>query len=237
MILLYKAHYIYVPNNPMEGFLMENQMNQQNMQQGMKESPTMQPQMNHGGHEMFEAHEVLSGMIGFLDQYKMYDQNIQDQELKGILQRQHTFMNDCYNVMVEAFTTGNDPSHPTQSYKMQQSNDIIYGLKPSQPKKPVQAVNELTEQCISGFMLCQCKSMSGSLTMAACEITNPVLRRVVADSVPNFIEMAYEIFLYQNKHNYYQVPQLQQQDMNQMLNAYTTSSNSGAMNQQPKYMQ
>ncbi|WP_338036901.1 spore coat protein [Metabacillus litoralis] len=73
--------------------------------------------------------------------------------------------------------------------------------------------------------------------MAACEITNPVLRGVVAESVPNFIEMAHEIFLYQNKHNYYQVPQLQQQDMNQMLNAYTTSSNSGAMNQKPKYMQ
>jgi spore coat protein CotF len=57
-------------------------------------------------------------------------------------------------------------------------------------------------------------------TMAALETTNAVVRRVLADSVPNFIEMAYEISLYQNKHHYYQVPQLAQQDMQQMANAF-----------------
>ena len=57
-------------------------------------------------------------------------------------------------------------------------------------------------------------------TMAALETTNPVVRRVLADSVPNCIEMAYEISLYQNKHHYYQVPQLAQQDMQQLLNSF-----------------
>lgn len=46
------------------------------------------------------------------------------------------------------------------------------------------------------------------------------MRRVLQDSVPNCIEMAYELSLYQNKKGYYQVPQLSQQDMNAMLNAY-----------------
>jgi len=32
--------------------------------------------------------------------------------------------------------------------------------------------------------------------------------------------MMYEISLYQNKHHYYQVPQLAQQDMQQMINAF-----------------
>ena len=57
-------------------------------------------------------------------------------------------------------------------------------------------------------------------TMAALETTNAVVRRVLADSVPNCIEMAYEISLYQNKHHYYQVPQLAQQDMQQMVNSF-----------------
>jgi spore coat protein CotF len=56
--------------------------------------------------------------------------------------------------------------------------------------------------------------------MAALETTNPVVRRVLADSVPNCIEMAYELSSYQNKNHYYQVPQLSQQDMNQMQNAF-----------------
>jgi spore coat protein CotF len=47
--------------------------------------------------------------------------------------------------------------------------------------------------------------------MAACEITNPVVRRVFSATIPNCIEMAYELSIYQNKHHYYQVPQLAQQ--------------------------
>ncbi|MFD2212735.1 spore coat protein [Metabacillus endolithicus] len=211
---------------------MQNQMNQQVM---MQQSPNMQPKMNHGGHEMFESQEVISGMIGMLDQYLMYSQFIKDQELKNILQRQYSFISDCYNIMVESFSTGNKPSHSTEVFNMQQSNDVFYGLKPSQPKKPVQSINELGDQCVSSFMLGQCKSMAGLLSVSACEITNPVLRRVAADSVPNFIEMAYEIFLYQNKNHYYQVPQLQQQDMNQMLGAYTTTQNT-QMSQQNNNM-
>lgn len=56
--------------------------------------------------------------------------------------------------------------------------------------------------------------------MAACEITNPVVRRVFSATIPNCIEMAYELSIYQNKHHYYQVPQLAQQDMQQLLNAF-----------------
>jgi spore coat protein CotF len=104
---------------------------------------------------------------------------------------------------------------------MQQENDFVYGLKPTQPKKPIQSATELTDECISGLMLGAAKACASSKTMAALEVTNPVVRRVLADSVPNSIEMAYEISLYQNKHHYYQVPQLAQQDMQQMMNSYS----------------
>ena len=66
--------------------------------------------------------------------------------------------------------------------------------------------------------------------MTALEMTNPVLRRVIADSVPNFIELSYEIFLYQNKHRYYQVPQLMEQDMNVMLTSYSKVPQQGDIN-------
>ncbi|MFC0274652.1 spore coat protein [Metabacillus herbersteinensis] len=206
---------------------MQNQMNQPNMQQ----SPNMSPTMNHGGHEIFDGHEILSSFINALDQYQLFDQHLQDQELKGILHRQYTFINDLYNVAVQSFSTGQDPSHPTQSYKMEQSNDVIYGLKPAQPKKPNQSVSEINEQGISGHMLGLIKSTGSMLGMAACEITNPVFRRVIADSVPNFVEMGYELFLYQNKHHYYQVPQLAPQDMTQMLNGFAPSQTGQQMQQ------
>lgn len=198
------------------------QMNQPGNQKQPENMPQQQGMPHIGGHEVFDAHEVISGVISMLDHYQLYEQHIQDPELMDILKRQTAFVTQAYNTIVETFKTGKDPSVPTQTYEMQQDNDAIFGMKPGQPKKPNTSVNEISDQGLSGYMLGHAKSLSSLMAMAATEMTNPVLRRVVADSVPNFIEMSYEIFLYQNKHGYYQVAQLNPQDMQQMLNSYTT---------------
>jgi spore coat protein CotF len=203
-----------------------NQSQSQN-QQGMQ-MPQHKMNPNHGGHELFDAHEVIGGLINMLDQYQMYAQHIQDQELQAIQQRQHAFVTQMYNTIVQSFNSGQDPTQKTQQYQMQQSNEVVYGIKSGQPKKPNQSVNELSDNGLSSYMLGHTKTLATLLPMTALEMTNPVLRRVIADSVPNFIEMSYEIFLYQNKHGYYQVPQLQQQDMNQLLQSYTTISQGNA---------
>ena len=134
-----------------------------------------------------------------------------------------------YNTIVTSFSSGQDPAVPTQQYKMTQSNEVVYGIKAGQPKKPNQSVNELSDKGLSAYMLGQTKSLAMLLSMTALEMILTVLRRVVADSVPNFIEMSYEIFLYQNKHSYYQVPQLNDEDMTLMLKSYTTAPNQGNM--------
>ncbi|MBD1380476.1 spore coat protein [Metabacillus arenae] len=203
---------------------MQNQ--NQNQQQNMQTRPASQ-QMNHGGHEVFDVHEVLSGSVGTLNQYTLLRQHVKDQELLDILDRQYQFMQNEYNTTVDCFKSGQDPATPTQSYKMAQDNDFVYGLSPSQPKKPLQNVSEITDECISSCMLGSVKSNASMKTMAALEVTNPVVRRVLADSVPNCIEMAYELSIYQNKNQYYQVPQLAQQDMQQMLNSYAPMNNGG----------
>ncbi|SFL58411.1 Spore coat protein CotF [Gracilibacillus orientalis] len=206
---------------------MQNQNQMQNntqMPQNMANQGTSQ---NHGAHEMMDSHELIGGLIGMLEQYKLYDQHIQDQELKDISQRQSSFITQMYNTIVESFQTGQDPQVPTQQYKMQENNEVMYGTKPGQPKKPKQSVNEFNDECFSSFMLGHTKSIASGLTMAAVEMNNPVLRRIVADSVPNMIEMSYELFLYQNKHGYYQLPKLNTQDMNTMLQAYAKAPQQG----------
>ncbi|WP_425505486.1 spore coat protein [Sporosarcina jiandibaonis] len=189
-------------------------------------------QMNHGGHEVLDLHEVLSGSVAALNQMILLRPQVKDPELLDILDRQYRFALDEYNITVEAFKTGKDPSHPTGSYKMTQGNDFVYGMKASQPKKPIQSESELSDEIISGFMLDAAKTAASAKTMAALEATNPVVRRVLADSVPNCIEMAYELSIYQNKHHYYQVPQLAQQDMQQLLNSFATVGQPAMPNQQ-----
>lgn len=204
----------------------QNQQEQihQNMQTG-----AVPPQMNHGGHELFDVHEVLTGTINTLNLYTLLGQHIKDPELKDILNRQYQFIQEEYNISVECFKTGMDPSKPTQSYKMKQGNDFIYGLKPSQPKKPIQSVSDITDECISSLMLGEVKAGASLKAMSTLELTNPVVRRVFADSVPNCIEMAYEISLYQNKHHYYQVPQLAPADIQQMVNGFAPAQSQPPM--------
>ncbi len=151
--------------------------------------------MNHGGHEVMDVHEVLSASIGALNTFIFLRPHVQDQELLNILDRQYSFMLDEYNITAECFKTGQDPSHPTRSYKMQMGNDSKYGLTPGQPKKPMQSANEINDGIISGWLLSCHKTRSTGKTAAALESTNPVVRRVLQDSIPNCIEMAYELSL------------------------------------------
>jgi spore coat protein CotF len=208
-----------------EGFYMNQQSQMhQNMHTG-----NVPQQLNHGAHEVLDLNEVLSTSVGTLNTYTLLRQFVKDPELLDIMNRQYQFMVDEYNITLECFKTGQNPSHPTSKYMMKQDNDFVYGLKPTQPKKPIQAVSEINEEFVSGCLLASCKSGATMKTMAALESTNPVVRRVLADSVPNCIEMAYELSIYQNKHHYYQVPQFSQQDMQQMLNAYAPAQPMGQL--------
>lgn len=195
--------------------------NQNQQTDDLKGTSQMPAQVSHGGHELFDTHEALSTLIGGLEQYLLYEQHIQSPELKTMHQRHRTFMSQLYNTIVETLKTGQEPTVKTQNYHMEQSNDVIYGMQPSAPKAPSQSVSEINDQCVSEYMLGVMKSTSAAFTMTALEVTNPVLRRVFADSVPNMIEMAYEVFLFQNKNQYYQVPQLPEQDMQTIMNSFT----------------
>ncbi|MFK2825409.1 spore coat protein [Bacillus sp. B190/17] len=197
-------------------------MNQQNEQthMNMHTGTTVSAQMNHGAHEVMDVHEVLSGAVGAMNEYTMLRSHVKDPELLKILDRQYQFMQQEYNTTVDCFRSGKDPAVPTQSYEMTQGNDFVYGLTPTQPKKPMQSASEINDEVISCAMLGAMKSMAAAKATAALEVTNPVVRRVLADSIPNCIEMAYELSIYQNKHHYYQVPQFAEQDTLQMTQAY-----------------
>ncbi|WP_085993526.1 spore coat protein [Oceanobacillus senegalensis] len=196
---------------------MQNQQQNQNFQ-GSSQIPD---QFSHGGHELLDAHEAVGGLVGGMEQYLLYEQHVQDPELKTMMNKHKTYLTQVYNSIVQTLQTGQEPTVKTQTYNFSQTNNnTIYGMQPSQPKTPAQSVNEINDECITGFMMGCLKANASAFTMAALEATNPVTRRVFADSIPNIIEMAYEVFLYQNRNQYYQVPQLKQQDMQAYINSY-----------------
>lgn len=136
-----------------------DQFNQQQQSQMNKGIPG-KPHKNHGGHEMFDMHEVLSGTLTVLDQFMMLRQFCKDQELLNILDRQHQFITSQYNITAECFKTGSEPSQKTATYMMKEDNQTVYGMQPSQPKKPVQSMNDIDDSIISRQMLCAIKAQA-----------------------------------------------------------------------------
>lgn len=177
-----------------------------------------------GGHELFDIDEALGGVVGCIEHCSIFEQYIQDEQLLLIIQRQKAFLSELYNTILDTLKSGKDPAVKTSQYMMQEDNATIYGLKPSTPKVPINSISEIKDDCISSAHLGHLKGIASHFTVAAIETTNPVMRRILADSVPNVIEMAYELFLYENKMGYYQVAQLQPNDMNTIINSYAPVS-------------
>src|SRR5699024_497987 len=110
-----------------------------------------------------------------------------------------------YNTIIDTFQSGQDPKVPTKTYEMNEGNSVLYGMKETQPKSPAQSVQDINDECISGFMMGNIKAAASGFTMTAMEVTNPVLRRLSADSNTNIIEMVYKNLPYQDKIQSYQV--------------------------------
>lgn len=200
-------------------------MLQQNQQQGTQSSTQMPAPQQFGGFELLGIHEILGGFIGTLEHAAIFKEHIQDAQLLNISERQSMALTQMYNTILETLKTGQDPTVKTQTYNMQQDNSTLYGLKPTTPKTPIQSMSEINDACISSALLGHVKGLASHCTTSAIEATNPVLRRVLADSVPNLIEMAYELFLYQNKQGDYQVAQISQQDAQIIRNSFASIPN------------
>lgn len=88
------------------------------------------------------------------------------------------------------------------------------------PLSPIEPPTAVNDALISSVLLSAVKSCATHATTAALECTNPVVHRVLADSVPNFIELGYELSIYQNQHHVYQVPLLQESDAAMRCNSF-----------------
>lgn len=195
-------------------------MVQQNNQQQQQTGAPMPPNQQFGAHELLDADEAIGTIVGGIEHFVIYNEYVQDQQLSGIMQRQKSALTEIYNTILDTLKSGKDPAVKTQTYQMQENNQTNYGMQQPTPKAPIQSVSELTDECISGAILGHLKGIASGFTLTALEATNPVLRRVVADSIPNIIEMAFEIYLYQNQHKYYEVAQLSQHDMQAIVNSF-----------------
>lgn len=190
-------------------------------------SEQVQPTLNHGAHEIFDVQETLKSLIAAQNQFTYWKSQIKDGQLKQVVEKQHAYLIDVYNTLLDSFQTGNAPNQVTYPYEMKLVHDFTFGLRQQTPLAPIEAPTAVNDALISGILLGSVKTCATHCTTAALECTNPVVRRVVADSVPNLIELGYELSIYQNQHHIYQVPLLKEADSSMIIQNFQPASKIG----------
>lgn len=188
---------------------LDNNVNQTN-QQGNAAS--------YGAHECIECHEILSDTINGINQFELYRPHVKDQKLGQILDRQINFMIQEYNNLVNHLH--NRDIKPGSTYQAQSNFSPKLGLRNPSPESPNYNINQLNDRDIASGMLGWAKSSVVFTTLAALECTDPNLRNIMKNCVLTKFDMAYETFQYMNQMDFYQVPTMQENTTQTMVNSY-----------------
>ena len=176
----------------------------------------------YGAHEVMELHEVLTDTIDGINQFELYRPYAKDPQLQTIIDRHIQFMVQEYNNLVSALNQQGIGMSGT-GYRTPRTNagmSPTYGLNNPAPQTPNTSPQEMNDQDVASGML-GCHKASAMMRMiAAQEIANPQLRRMVQQCAVNSSEMAYETFQYMNQKGYYQVPTMKEMTTNTVLNTY-----------------
>lgn len=171
-----------------------------------------------GAHEIMEVHEVLSCMIEGINRFSLYKQFIQDPQLNSIMDSHLQFMNQSYNNITSYLhNRGSINSVPYHGVK---KSTVQYGLRNPSPVQPHNNVQNLDDRDVAMSMLSYHKSSALLSTSAALECADPTLRKLLQDSANSCMNEAYECFMYMNQRGMYQVPTMQQNTTNTMVNSY-----------------
>lgn len=177
---------------------------------------------NLGAHEVMEIHEILSETITFINTAQLYNEHCQDPELKNIVNKQLDFMTNEYNNMVNAINQrGIQEAVP---YRANTNFSPTYGLRNPSTQSPNVSARQVDDHDVASAMLCIHKTSACKRLAGALECSEPQLRRMLIQGAINCSDQAYDVWQYMNSKGFYQVPTMQQNTTDTMINTYQPMS-------------
>jgi len=173
---------------------------------------------NLGAHEVMELHEVLSDTITGINTVQLYNEHCKDPQLKSIVTKQLDFMTSEYNNMISTINqAGFQEAVP---YRANTNFSPTYGLRSPSPTTPNPSAKQVDDQDVASALMGIHKTGASKRMMASLECANPELRRMLIQGAINCADQAYDVWQYMNSRGYYQVPTMQQNTTNTMMNMY-----------------
>lgn len=173
---------------------------------------------NLGAHEVLMTEEILCGLINEINTCELFRPHVQDQRLAQIMDNQMNHLIQGYNNIVEYLHTRG--TAPTKTYRTRMFINPQLGLRNPAASTPNMSMNEMNDQDVASALLGCAKSSAVTATMATTECTDKTLRDLMQNCVNSKLNMAYETFQYMNQQGYYQVPTLQDNTTQTIVNSY-----------------
>lgn len=176
-----------------------------------------------GAHEIIGMNEALMTKAANVEVLSFLSNQVQDPQLQNILEQHVQMIHNHYiqgiNIL-QGQPSGNQ-SMPS-SYPGSMNAQPKLGLRnPSMPS-PNMHTQTPSERSICTLVLNIYKFGAIGWTTFALECTNPQLRSFLMNGANICDRMAYEIWSYMNQKGYYQVPTLQANTTNTMIQMYQT---------------
>ncbi|MDA8234184.1 MAG: spore coat protein [Clostridia bacterium] len=171
-----------------------------------------------GAHELLKTHEILSHKINTINVFELLTPHIKDTQLRTIFDNQLRHIVQGYETLVNFIHQRGAgramPYHGT----LRQS--VKYGLRNPSPSFPNANPQQMDDRDVASIMMSCAKSTASMCTHAALECADNGLRQMMLECITSACNQHYEIFQFMNQKGYYQVPTLQQNTTNTMVNSY-----------------
>lgn len=194
-------------------------------------------------HEVMELHELLDEKICMIDHFAMYISQCQDPQLRNMIQSHQQRTLQDYQMVLNmmhgqsgyptgqagmstgmatggGITSGMGGTNMSLAMATGQNQQIQYGFNQTQANRPQPDSRSLGDKSIAQGCLTFHKCGATRATTAALECSNSQLRSMFVNSARACTDMAYDVFQYMNQKGWYQVPTMDRNQMNQMMNSY-----------------
>ncbi|MEY4479799.1 MAG: hypothetical protein RLZZ267_477 [Bacillota bacterium] len=175
---------------------------------------------NYAIHEISAMQDAISVTMGAIHTAQLSLPHIQDKTLKQIVEKQIKYTQEEYNQLV-GLLNGQSTTN-AQSYKAPSNFQPTYGLTANAPKKPNQSAKEITDEQLSAILLGTLKSSAITKFQASIEASDATWRNGLIHCATNCSEMSYELWQYMNQNGYYQLPTLQQDAQQTIIQSYAS---------------
>lgn len=175
---------------------------------------------NYAIHEISAMQDAISVTMGTIHTAQISLPHIQDKTLKQIVEKQLQFLQEEYNQLVGLLNQ--QSTGLGQSYKAPANFQPTYGLTATAPKKPNQSAKEITDEQLSAILLGTIKSSAITKFQASIEASDANWRNGLIQCATSCSEMSYELWQYMNQNGYYQLPTLQQETQQTIVQSYAS---------------